>query len=100
MLVTTTYTIAPQNEQPFLQAMSRVRRSRLRTGAVEWRLYRDGETAQRFVECFVVPSWEEHLWQDRERQTGADRQHEEQAAALSDPPPQTAHLLAADVPDR
>jgi hypothetical protein len=64
-----------------------------------WRLYRDGETARRFVECFVVPSWEEHLRQHRERQTGADRQHEEQAVALSDPPPQTAHLLAADVQD-
>ena len=99
VLVTTTYTVTPQHEQPFLQEMSWVRRSRLRTGAVEWGLYRDGETVHRFVECFVVPSWEEHLRQHRERQTGADRQHEEQAAALSDPPPQTTHLLAAGVPD-
>jgi MFS family permease len=99
VLVTRTYTIAPEHEQPFLQAMSWMRRSRLRTGAVEWGLYRDGETAQRFVECFVVPSWEEHLRQHNERQTGADRQHEAQADALSDPPPQTAHLFAADVGD-
>jgi MFS family permease len=100
VLVTTTYTVAPENEQPFLQAMSWVRGSRLRTGAVQWGLYRDGETAHRFVEFFVVPSWEEHLRQHHERQTDFDRQHEEQAEALSDPPPQTAHLLAADVPDR
>ena len=99
VLVTSTYTIAPENEQPFLQAMSRVRKSRLRTGAVEWGLYRDGETTNRFVEFFVVPSWEEHLRQHNERLTGADRQYEEQADALSDPPPLTTHLLAADVSD-
>jgi hypothetical protein len=99
VLVTTIYTVAPENEQLFLQAMSWVRGSRLRTGAVEWGLYRDGETAHRFVEFFVVPSWEEHLRQHNDRLTGFDRQHEEQAEALSTPPPLTAHLLAADVPD-
>lgn len=100
VLVMMTYTIAAEHEEPFLQAMSLVRGSRLRTGAVEWGLYRDGEVAQRFVEVFVVPSWEEHLRQHRERQTGFDRQYEEQAVALSDPPPQTRHLLATDVPNR
>jgi hypothetical protein len=35
------------------------------------------------AQCFVVPSWEEHLRQHRERQNGADRQYEEQAAANS-----------------
>jgi len=99
ILVLTTYTVAPENEQEFFRAMSWVRRSRLRTGAAEWGLYRDGETARRFVECFVVPSWEEHLRQHRDRLTGSDRQHEEQADALSDPPSQTTHLFAADIPD-
>ncbi len=99
VLVLTTYTVAPENEQEFLRAMSWVRRSRLRTGAAEWGLYRDGETARRFVEYFVVPSWEEHLRQHRDRLTGSDRQHEEQADALSDPPSQTTHLFAADIPD-
>jgi MFS family permease len=99
VLVTTTYTVAPENEQAFFQAMSWVRGSRLRTGGAEWGLYRDGETAHRFVEIFLVPSWEEHLRQHAERLTGADRQFEERADALSDPPPQTAHLLAVDLPD-
>jgi MFS family permease len=98
VLVMTTYTVTAEHEQAFLREMNWVRGSRLRTGAIEWGLYRDGERAQRFVEFFVVPSWEEHLRQHRERQTGFDQQHEEQAAALSDPPPQTRHLLAADVP--
>ncbi len=99
VLVTTTYTISSENEQPFLQVMSWVRRSRLRTGAISWELYRDGETAHSFVEYFVVLSWEEHLRQHNDRQTGADREHEERATALSDPPPHVLHLLAADVSD-
>ena len=85
-----------EKEQPFFQAIARVRQSRLRTGATQWGLFRDGEKEHRFVELFVVPSWEEHLRQHRERLTGADRQFEEQADALSDPPPQTEHLIAAD----
>jgi len=97
--VTTIYTIAPENEQRFLQAMGQVRKSRLRTGAVDWGLYRDGETVNRFVEFFVVPSWEEHLRQHNERLTGTDQQYEDQADALSNPPPVTTHLLGADVSD-
>jgi hypothetical protein len=50
----------------------------------------------RFVEIFVVPSCEEHLRQHHEPLTGADRQYKEQADALSELPPQTAHLIAAD----
>jgi hypothetical protein len=99
VVVTSTYTVAPENESPFLQAMAHVRLSRLRTGATQWGLFRDGEIAHRFVEIFVVPSWEEHLRQHRERLTGADRQYEAQADALSQTPPQTAHLIAADPPE-
>lgn len=80
--------------------MVRVRGSRLRTGATQWGLFRDGETAHRFVELFVVPSWEEHLRQHTDRLTGPDRQFEERAEALSDPPSETSHLIAADVPGR
>jgi MFS family permease len=99
VVVSNTYTIVPENEQPFLRAMDRVRRSRLRTGATQWGLFRDGEVAHRFVELFVVPSWEEHLRQHRDRLTGTDRQFEEQADALSDPPPQTSHFISANVQD-
>ncbi len=97
VLVTTTYTVAQENEQLFLQTMSWVRKSRLRTGAARWGLYRDGETAHRFLEIFVVPSWEEHLRQHRERLTGFDRQYEEQADALSNPSSQTAHFTGVDI---
>jgi hypothetical protein len=79
--------------------MKRVRQSRLRTGAIEWGLFRDGEAANRFVEIFVVPSWEEHLRQHVDRLTGTDRQFEEEANALSDPPPEVSHLLSSTFPD-
>jgi MFS family permease len=97
VLVRTTYTIAADKEQQFLQAMARLRQSRLRTGATGWALYQDGQNARLFIELFGVPSWEEHLRQHQERQTGTDLQYHDAAAALSDPPPQTGHYLAADV---
>src|SRR5690349_2387744 len=75
VVVTTTYTVAPEKEQAFFQAMGHLRQSRLRTGATRWGLFRDGETAQRFVGLFVVGTWEEHLRQHGERLTGADRQY-------------------------
>jgi MFS family permease len=97
VLVRTTYTIAADKEQQFLQAMAQLRRSRLRTGATDWALYQDGANPRLFIELFGVPSWEEHLRQHRERQTGTDLEYHDTAAALSDPPPQTGHYLAAAV---
>lgn len=44
----------------------------------------------RFVETFVVASWEEHLRQHRERYTATDQDIEERASALSEPAPQTS----------
>jgi MFS family permease len=99
VLVRTTYTIAPEKEQPFLAAMPDLRRSRLRTGATDWGLYQDGQNPRLFIELFSVPSWDEHLRQHRERQTATDLGYRDAAAALSDPPPQTDHYLAADVHD-
>jgi Transmembrane secretion effector len=97
VLVRTAYTVAADNEQQFLQAMARLRRSRLRTGATDWGLYRDGQNPRLFIELFGVPSWEEHLRQHRERQTGTDLEYHDTAAALSNPPPRTDHYLAAAV---
>jgi len=73
VLVETVYTIASEKEHAFLDAMNQLRLSRLRTGATQWGLFRDGEVAHRFVEEFVVPSWDEHLRQHRYRITGTDR---------------------------
>ncbi len=96
VVVRNTYTIASDKERPFLEAMARVRQSRLRTGASQWGLFRDGEVAHRFVELYVVPSWDEHLRQHRYRITGTDHEYEERAEVLSDPPPEVSHLIAVD----
>ena len=96
VLVTTTYTVAPEREQQFLDAMRSVRLSRLRTGAIRWELYRDGETANRFVELYTLLSWDEHLRQHHGRLTGFDAAVEQRAFALADGPPQVSHLFPAD----
>jgi MFS family permease len=96
VVVKNVYTVATEKEQPFLEAMTNVRLSRLRTGASQWGLFRDGEVPHRFVELYVVHSWDEHLRQHRYRITGADHDYEEQASAFSDPPPEVSHLISVD----
>jgi MFS family permease len=93
VLVAVNYTVATEQQAPFLEAMSQLRRSRLRTGASRWELYRDGAQPNRFIELFRVPSWEEHLRQHEGRLTGTDRVVEEAALAFSDPPAVGDHLL-------
>ena len=99
VVVKTVYTIAPEKEAPFLRAMTNVRLSRLRTGATQWGLFRDGETPHQFVELYVVPSWEEHLRQHADRLTGTDQQYEEAAEAFSDRQADTSHLIAVELPE-
>lgn len=96
VVVKSVYTIAPEKEQEFLDAMKGVRLSRLRTGATQWGLFRDGEVPHSFVEMYVVPSWDEHLRQHRFRITGTDHEFEARADSLSDPKPDVSHLIAVD----
>jgi MFS family permease len=93
VLVTVQYTVAAELQPAFLAAMDQLRRSRRRTGATSWELYRDGEHPDRFVEIFRVPSWEEHLRQHDGRLTATDQAVEEAARAFSDPPATADHLL-------
>ena len=93
VLVIVECTVAPDRQAAFLEAMDRLRGSRLRTGATRWELYRDGERPDRFVEIFSVPTWGEHLRQHAGRLTAADREIEAAAHAFSDPPPRAEHLL-------
>jgi predicted MFS family arabinose efflux permease len=93
VLVAVHYTVAAERQSAFLEAMSRLRRSRRRTGASRWELYRDGEQPDHFVELFRVPSWQEHLRQHEGRLTGTDRVVEEAVLAFSDPPAKGDHLF-------
>ena len=97
VVIKNVFTVAPENEQQFLKAIPQVRLSRVRTGAPQSGLFRDGETPHQFVELYVVSSWDEHLRQYADRLTGADQHYEDEADAFSDPPVETSHLIA--VPD-
>jgi MFS family permease len=98
VLVTVTYRVPEERVPRFLEAMDLVRRSRQRTGASRWDLYRDGADRRQFVETFMVPSWAEHLRQHGERLTGTDQAIEERAIALADGTPEVQHLFS--VPPR
>jgi len=93
VLITVEYTVTREREPAFLEAMTHLRRSRRRTGASRWELYRDAGRPDRFVETFRVPSWEEHLRQHEGRLTAADQEIEDAVRVLSDPPPRADHLL-------
>jgi MFS family permease len=96
VLVTTAYTVPVASTAAFVAAMSDLERSRRRTGASEWRLYRDGADPQRFLEVFEVPSWDTHLRQHGGRLTGADAAIERQADALATGPSRVHHYFPAD----
>lgn len=95
VLVTAAYRVPAANRAAFVAAMRDVGRSRQRTGASRWGLFRDGEDG-RYVEAYLVPTWEEHLRQHDGRLTEDDRAAEERAVALADGPPEVTHLLPAD----
>ncbi len=93
VLVTLTYDVPEKNAVAFTEAMGHVGRSRRRTGALRWELYRDGGTPTRFVESYLVGTWAEHLRQHEYRLTGADRRFEEQAHHYATGEPHVAHLF-------
>jgi MFS family permease len=66
-LVVVAYEVRPEAEDDFLRALRLVGRARRRTGAIDWSVYRDADRAHRFIETFVLPSWDEHLRQHQRR---------------------------------
>jgi hypothetical protein len=72
VLITVEYRVPKENHEKFRDEMQRMGRSRRRTGAERWSLYQDAHDPDRFVENFLVGSWEEHIRQLAERQTAMD----------------------------
>ncbi|HEY5473987.1 MAG TPA: MFS transporter, partial [Candidatus Limnocylindrales bacterium] len=73
------YVVPSERQAEWLSAMADMRRSRLRSGAFRWELYRVGERADTFMEIFAVPSWAEHQSQHDIRLTVQDQAIEELA---------------------
>jgi MFS family permease len=88
------YRVEPAERDAFLAVMAEVRRVRLRSGALVWRLYEDVAHPERFAEVWVVGSWTEHL-REVTRLDEADRAALARAAALhrSDGSPEAARYL-------
>jgi hypothetical protein len=81
--------------------MAALQLARRRDGARRWELFRDAEDPDRFLETFVVGSWDEHMRQ-HERVTIADRALEQRALALQRPgtAPVVSHFIASRSPIR
>jgi MFS family permease len=93
VLVSIRYTVEPPQQSGFLDAMQAMRRSRLRSGASRWQLYRVGEDPREFLEQFQVPTWQEHQRQHDGRLTAEDQAIEQTAFAHLVGRPRTQHLL-------
>lgn len=87
------YLVPQQNENDFVEAMTRVERARRRTGAYEWNLNRraGSELEDTFVEEFSVASWAEYKSQVTARWTVADSGVLEEALDLIDGAPLVRH---------
>jgi MFS family permease/quinol monooxygenase YgiN len=88
------YRIDPDDRDAFLDAMREVRRVRLRSGALTWRLYDDVAHPERWAEFWAVENWTEHL-REAQRLTEDDMAALARAAALhrGDDPPEASRYL-------
>ena len=99
VLVSNTWTIDPADTEEFFVALRRLRRHRLRTGAVRWGVFRHADEPFRITETFQVHDWDEHLAQHT-------RIDEDAAAAIRHARsfdrgggPHTDHLVGLDLDD-
>jgi MFS family permease len=97
VLVTVEYRVPLERAEAFREAMLPVGRARRRSGGERWGLFQDGADPERFVEVYLVATWEEHLRQHQERTTHTDRLFEERARELMVEgwEPHVEHLLWA-----
>ncbi|HEY0200933.1 MAG TPA: MFS transporter [Burkholderiaceae bacterium] len=95
VVVTIEYRIDPRRAKDFRALMQESRRSRLRQGALEWRLLHDIGNPARYVEEIVDESWTEHL-RRFDRVTASDVALRERKLAyhLNDSPPVVTRYLA------
>lgn len=94
VLITVEYEVEAKHSDEFLAAIEKFSRVRRRDGASRWAIYYDTENPTRYVETFVIDSWEEHLRQHT-RLTQADRDVEEQVHRFAAKPTKVRHFIYA-----
>ena len=95
VLITIQYDVEPDHAADFVEAITRLGRSRRRDGAFAWGVYEDTAREHRYIETFCIESWLEHLRQ-HERVTDADRilQQELQTYLEAGSEPSVTHYVA------
>lgn len=94
VLVSIEYRVDLKHREAFIDAVTRLARTRRRDGAYSWGVFRDTAHAGRFVETFLVDSWLEHLRQ-HERFTRADQALEDLVRSFTQEEPRVTHYIAA-----
>jgi MFS family permease len=92
ILITVEYEVVPEREAEFIEAMRDYGRVRRRDGASRWGFCRDLESHDRYLETFLVSSWDEHLRQ-HDRLTRADSHLEKRLRGYVRNPPAVRHLI-------
>ena len=101
VLILIEYSVARENRDAFLKAISLLSRERRRDGAYGWGITEDAADPERILEWFMVESWAEHLRQHH-RVSKADADVQEQVRRFHKGPdgPVVQHFLAINHPDR
>jgi MFS family permease len=94
VLVTVEYTIDPKRASEFLAVIYKYQRIRRRDGAIQWGIFYDAGTSNRYLESFLLDSWAEHERQ-HDRFTLADRDLENQVKQFSLEPAKVKHYIHA-----
>ncbi|WP_341250554.1 MFS transporter [Euzebya pacifica] len=97
VLVATTWEVDPDDVEAFMDHMRELRRTRLRTGAHRWSLYRDADRPYRITEFMVVADWDEHLAQHARIDTEAAEVIRRSRAFDRADGPVTRHLAGLDI---
>ena len=93
------YRVTAADRVAFLRQLHAIGTARRRDGASFWRVFRDLDDGERYVERFIVDSWDQYLRQ-RSRATVADIQAQRrlQSLHIGEQAPQVTHYVAERCP--
>jgi len=96
VMVTVEYLIDPAQRGEFLAALHAFAPERLRDGALQWDVFEDAAQPGRFVEMFLLPSWDDHLRQHaRVSQADAELQRRVQGLHQGPATPKVEHWIGS-----
>lgn len=97
VLIQVEYRVAPGDRAAFLHAIQAIEPMRRRNGAYDWRMFRDPEHPDLFVERYIIDSWAEY-GRLRHRMTIADRELHKRVSELHRPeyPMRVSRLIGID----